>query len=610
VPRVVPAIAAAFLLLLLQAVPAQAGFAAGNDPILAGVAFPELSSIATDSQGDSLVAWSEGTTPEGPPLAPRARWISAEGQLGPVIDLALGGTGEGPTVAMAPSGRAFVAWRTVSSGEPNGAVGRWVERDGTLGQLISFAPPAEGELDVAELRVVVDPAGVATVVMRNQAPGYSNEVAMRRVQPDGTAGPLVPKVGAGIEIAAAALPDGSTLLATRSAGIQTSVLSPDLQISSAQASSGNAAFGPGLAVDSLGNALVAWRDGNGPPNSVRARRLAAGGAPVGDELLVKPEVPALIFTPIEVSADSADDFLVAWATEAPGGALAESRALNSSGAFSGPVETLSASGIQASGPVAAINDSGSGAVVWAGIMGMASERTLGRALGPAGVPSGEIVELLDQERGLVAAGAPALGFAAFAVGHADGIVVRRFMDPPACGASAVTYRRQRPILVPLACTGAAIESGAVLSGPRRGKLGAIDGPGLSIRYTPQGGNDGFEYSLANDGGASTAARVTIKDRAKPKVKRLRLVRKKGRLRFVVRLSEPAKLQIAVKRRGRKGRRVGGLRSRKPGRKAVLKVRPKLAKRLLAGGRFRAVAVAVDRAGNKSAPKRLKFKIPR
>ena len=51
-----------------------------------------------------------------------------------------------------------------------------------------------------------------------------------------------------------------------------------------------------------------------------------------------------------------------------------------------------------------------------------------------------------------------------------------------------------------------------------------------------------------------------------------------------------------------------MRSRRAASGATLKVRGALDGRLNAGGRFRAVAVAVDRAGNRSAPKLRAFRV--
>jgi hypothetical protein len=614
--------ASLLILLLLEVGGAQAGFAPANDLIATGP-FPEASGIATDPRGNSLVVWAEPTTTLGPPYVPRARWLSATGQLGPVIDLALGGTGFEPKVAMAPSGRAFVAWRVAGeNGPPVGAAGRWVEPDGTVDPLRTFAPPAEGELDVAELDVVVDPAGVATVGMRNQAQFMKEELAMQRVQPDSSVGPLVREVGIGIvEMQMAALPNGSTIGVWRDIGIEEAVLTKDLEVvPTAKLASTSSVFGPGIAVDSLGNGLVAWRQGNAPPFSVRGRLLDRAGAPLGSELIVEGDAPGNLGTPLNVAADSANDFLVAWSRqEGSNNSLARARTVSSSGAFTGPVQTLSAGGAVAEFPRPFLSDRGAGAVVWDRYSEMTST-TQGRTIDGAGAPTAGSLDLFSSTSNFVlASGVPAIGFAAFEIGSpstSGAIVVRRFMEPPTCADSSATVKQGRPITVHLDCSGLAMNGVQVLSGTGHGSLGTPDAATLTVRYRPRpgfAGTDGFTFTAGNDGGSSNSAGVSIKvrkDTVRPRIKRLRLVRRKRRLRFLVRVSEPARVRIAVDRRGRKRKRIvlGRVKSRKAKRNLTIPVRGRLAKRLLAGGRFRATAIATDLARNKSRPSRLRFKL--
>ena len=597
---------------------AEAAFAPENDTIVS-TQFPDAGGIATDPQGNSLVSWDQPTTALGPPYVPRARWLSAGGQLGPVIDLALGGTGFEPKVAMAPSGRAFVAWRIAGEGGPPvGAAGRWVEPDGSLGQLLTLVPP---EFNVAELDVVVDPAGVATVGMRNQASGFGQELAMRRIQPDSSLGPLVPEVGTGVlDMEMAALPNGSTVGVWRDIGIEEAVLTSDLEVvPTSKISSSSSDFGPGIAVDSLGNGLVAWRRGNAPPFSVRGRLLGPTGAPLGEELIVEPDAPGNLGTPLNVSADSADDFLVAWSRqEGVNNNLAKARTVNSSGVFTGPVQTLSGAGAET--PRAALTDRGTGAVAWGSFSGMSS-KALGRTIDGTGAPTGAITELLGElGGGIVASSTPAIGFAAFAMQKRDGVVVRRYLDPPTCGDSQARVKQGKPIAVPLSCTGLAIETGNVVTPPKHGKLGAIDAAALSVKYTPKPGfkgDDSFTYTGDNDGGASNVAKVTIKigkDTVKPKIQRFRFVKAKRRYKFVLKISERARVRITVVRLAREGKKrkrvvVGKAKAKKAKRKVTVRVHGKLARKLAKGGRFRATAIATDRAGNKSSPRRLKIKLP-
>ncbi len=620
-PRAALAILVSSLVLFSsQACVAQAGFAPENDVIATTPQFPDVSGIATDSEGDSLVVWDQTPAPKAPEEA-KARWLSASGDLGPIIDLSLPAEGRAyqPQVAMAPAGRAFVAWRVLgSSGPPSAAVGRWVEADGSLGPLLTLAAGEAGEMDVVELKVVVDHAGVATAVWENQA---KTKLCLRRVQPDGTLGTLLPELAGGVDgLELAALPNGSTVAAWRAAGTEVTVVTNELSYGSPQVvSSNNETADPALAIDSLGNVLVAWKEGSEGPFSVEGALLSPSGVPVGGQLLIDPSLPNNLGSEVDVAADSANDFLVTWVRQdAMSQYVVNARGVNSDGTFAGPAQPVSAGGVTGLSPRAALNDTGSGAVAWSSYVGMSSH-ALGRTTDAAGAPTGDIAHLYGPgNRGIDVSGAPGLGFAAFLIARSDGADVRRYMEPPSCSDSQATVRQGKPIVVPLACTGLAIESAQVTAGPGHGQLGTFDPATLSLSYSPKpgfDGNDAFGFMGVNDGGSSNVATVTIdvgKDSVKPKIKRFRFVKRKRHMKFVLKISEPARVRIVVARKakkGKKGKRVGKLRSRKPKRKAVIKVRGKLARKLLAGGRFRATAIATDPAGNKSAPRRLKIKLP-
>jgi hypothetical protein len=610
VPRPATAIALALLLLLtVQVTAAEAAFAPENDTLPTSE-FASVSGIASDSQGNTLVTWTEFIGPTE--VAPRARWVSASGKLGPVIDLSPGGTGFEPVVAMAPSGRAFVAWRDSDGSGRSDAIGRWVEPDSSLGPLLTLVLAEAGKMSAVELRVVVDPAGVATAAWRNGEPGSFQEVDMRRIQPDSTMSDLVPQVGKDVvELEIAALPNGSTVAVWRSVGIEEAVLKSDLEIvPETQISSDNSGAGPGIAVDDLGNGLVAWRGEPGESQfTLLGRRLDASGAPLGGELPIEPTQREGVSLPPDVAADSADDFVVTWSERLDSSTFAVAvRTVNSAGAFTGDVQLLTPSGFAATEAKTALLDSGTGAVVWENFVGMASS-AFGRTIGAAGLPTSDSFEIAPKGGFIVSSSVPSAGFAAFAITQQEGLVVRRFLEPPVCRPVSVTIRKAKPTPIPLDCSGLGIDTGQAVRGPRHGSLGSIEAAARSVIYTPRGGNDSFSYLLANDGGAAQPVEVTIADRAKPRIRRLRLQRKKGQLRFLARVSEPARIRIVVRRRGGSGRRiVGRLKGGKPQRKAVVRVRGKLARKLLGGGRFKATAVAIDLAGNKSAPRPLRFKL--
>jgi hypothetical protein len=594
---------------------AEAGFAPENDVVATTATFPDVSGLATDPEGDSLIAWDARPNPEAPEEA-KARWLSPSGELGAVLDLSAPTAGRAiePQVAMAPTGRAFVAWRVLHApGDPADAVGRWVEADGSLGPLLTIALGETGTMDVVEVTVVVDAGGVASVVWDNQASGGG--LSLRRIQPDATVGPVVPDFAAGGNgLETAALPNGSTVAVWRGGdGTNLSVVTGALSYDPQQViSSNNETADPALAIDALGNVLVAWKEGSEDPFSVEGRLLAPNGAPAGGPLLIDPSFSNELGSEVAVAADSANDFLVAWARQAvTGNYVISARGLDSEGTFKGLSQPLSADDSTNLFPQAMLDDAGAGAVAWSRFLGMSTAGALARTTDASGAPTGEISQL-ESGRPVRVSSAPQVGFAAFLMARSDGAEVRRYLEPPACSDSRATVKQGKPIVIPLACNGLAIEGAQVTAAPAHGQLGPVDPASLSLSYTPQAGFDGddaFSFTGVNDGGASNAATVSIdvgKDTLKPKIRRFRFVKRKRRMKFVLKISEPARVRILVARRGKKGKRLGRLKTKKLKRKAVIRVRGKLAKKLLAGGRFKASAVATDPARNKSRPRRLKF----
>ena len=298
------------------------------------------------------------------------------------------------------------------------------------------------------------------------------------------------------------------------------------------------------------------------------------------------------------------------------------RGIDPSGEFRGPPQPISAAGSHAEdGLAAAIDDQGRGAVAWLDY-DLKQSRVVGRPIQSVGLPDGDLAEMIPApvEISVIAAGVPALGYAAFLARQRDAVVLRRFLEPPVCRDSAATVTQGRPVTIPPSCTGAGIETTRVVSNPGHGAVGPPGAGSLALTYTPTPGfqgTDRLSYSVGNDGGSSNPALVTIKvgkDTVKPRIKRFRFVRGKHD-KFVLSLSEPARVAItvdALAAGAKQSKRTvaGRVRSKRFSRKVVIPVRGKLAKRLRGGGRFRATAVATDPARNRSKPKRLKIVVRR
>jgi hypothetical protein len=626
-----PVVASAVLLaaLLTCAPAAEAAFAPTNEEVVTApnLSLP-LSGLGTDAQGNSVIAWEE--QPDA--YKAKARRLAADGTLGPVLDLDPGLPGRDPVVAMAASGRAFVAWRAYDEENPfaTGVRGRWIETDNSLGPVLTLVVGKEGELNAGGgLLPTVDPSGIATIAWKNETGMAGGELMLRRVQPNGTLSPLVPDVTGGkpVDPKIAALPDGSTLVIWRSAFIERAVVGPNLELGApAPISAENNGGEQLLAVDSHGYGLATWRSEKESTYGLRGRQFDPSGNPVGDELIIDANLPEIPDN-ASLAVDSADDFLATWVRpDAEGDIVVHARPINRVAGLTGPAQTLSDEDQNSVGPFGAIDDFGTGAVTWTVFMGMGSQIPRGTAIGSLGSPLGSAQDLFSKATVLNSSSAPAAGFAAFLMRASSGetdrtMIVRRYLVPPRCGDSVVTRRRTGSLEVPLSCAGAGIESAEAVGVPGKGTLGSFNAAGPTLLYTPKrgsGGNDSFVFRAVNDGGASSLATVVIKDRLRPVIRKLRLVRpetkksagasaKKGGRRpyFSLRLSEPAKARVSVERRG-KGRRfvkVGKVGSRKARSRLKLPIPPKLAAKLGRGGRFRATAVATDPAGNRSKPRR-------
>lgn len=599
---------------------AQAGFAPTNEPIVEAKNL-QPTGLASDAQGNSLVAWSQDPTGSFHEL--KARRVSATGTVGPVFDLAPGETGFRPSVAMTPSGRAFVAWRVILESAPDWAKGRWVEPNGALGPVLTLAKGEAGVEDAGNVETVIDPTGVVTVAWENTD---ANTLELRRVTPAGALGPLVEDVAEGgvTNPVVAALPNGSTVAVWRNSGSEKNVVTAANAVGTVEKISvSNAAGDNEIAVDAAGNALVVWRQSTVEEFAVKGRRLDPSGSVVGPELTIEPLSKGFMGSRPEVAADSAGNFLVTWTRQdALGDATVSARGLNAAGTFAGPEQIVSTPGIDAGSDLPALLDGGIGVVAWQDSTA-ASDAIVGRTVNSLGVPTSGIEPLFPDGFGPnTVSSLPATGFAAYLFEYAvdgatQGIVLRRFMVPPTCAGSTATVVQGAPISIPISCTGPALEGAQVLAQPRHGRLGPLDPATLSFSYAPDPGfegSDSFTYAGTNDGGASAAVEVTIavgKETVKPRIKKLRFIRKGKKFRLV--FSESAKAVVRVKsvvrsNGKRKVKLIGKVASKKIAGKATIKVKGKLAKKLAAGGRFRAIAVATDQAKNKSKPKRISFKL--
>jgi hypothetical protein len=481
-------------------------------------------SDAVDPAGNTVAVWMQkGTSPPTTPVAMGTR-IAADGSLGPLLSLSPPGEeGIYPTVAVAPSGAAFVAWRLNFA--PNWVKGRWINADGSLGPVLTILTGSESE-DGVGLRVVVDANGVATVAWYNQATGKSNVVELRRIHSDSTQGAQVtgPLDAANGSFSMAALLGGATFLVSGSVTDVVDAGGTAGAPQDAHTSGTVSTLETGVAFDAQGNGLIAWRRGLEAPWALVARRVNSTGAPIGSELEVEPATESFISATQQIAADSNGHFLVGWfEQDAKNYGHDYVRAVNVDGSFAGGAQAVSELG--GGVPYVALDDRGFGLAAFSfRLVEAPHSLVLGRILGAGAAPLGAITPLSGAEPGgLVSlSNNPANGVAtsvwAQTTGGKEVVMARRYLEPPTCSDTQATILLGQPTAAPLSCTGIGVNGARIVTPPAHGTLGAFSATGPSIAYTPTPGyqgSDSFVYEGQNDGGASNAATVRIAVNAAP-----------------------------------------------------------------------------------------------
>lgn len=635
---------------------AQAGFS-GSQALSDPVQQIGTTADAVDSAGNTWAVWDE-VNGSGPTLTDdvKARRIAADGTLGTTLPISTPGEiSFQPSIAMGPDGRVFVAWATI--GQPNGVEGRWINTDGSLGPIDTLLTPSATE-DATAVTAVVGDEGVASVIWFNQSQ-KGGKLEARQVGPDDSLGPQLTGPAGQSEFAAAALPGGSTFIVV---GAMTTVLSANGTFSTpvnASTSNGVSTLHTGIAFDAHGDGLIAWRKGNGPPDSIVARRIDETGAPIGDEIVVDPQTTDSIGPDQEVGVDSSGHFLVGWFhQDVVNDGHAFVRAVNLDGSLPGDAHPVSALGNAT--PLLTLDDLGTGVASFVfRDPGAMQDLVQGQALDIGGSPAGPNAALSGGNVGFFAslASNPANGVATTVwnqvVGDSSVATFSRFLEPLTCANATATVVQGRPVAASVSCNGIDFTGARVVSGPAHGKLGAFDPATHSFTYTPTAGfegSDSFVYEGDNDGGPSAGATVRIgvgRDTVPPAIQGFALKRtrmhaahvvaggkhKKKRAAtfsytFELRYSEAStvKLTIQQPRRGvRKGkhcrpahgaargkactlyRSLGSLSSSSVAGSASIAVPATLVRRLAKAGKLRVTAIAFDAAHNPSQPRHLNLR---
>jgi hypothetical protein len=206
--------------------------------------------VALDSAGNATIVWSQAIVRStGDPhnefetlaAAAYARHLTADGSLGPVIELPGGGKNFLPQVAAAPTGKVTVAWWHLDAGSSGASIrvatvgdsgiagtvrdvpaprnrtelvmdsqgnltlatlypdltAQRVDARGALGAIRLLGPIDTDESDEELLRIALDRAGNPTFVWLTAPSSSSNQLLARQIRDDDSIGPLWTLAGRG-----------------------------------------------------------------------------------------------------------------------------------------------------------------------------------------------------------------------------------------------------------------------------------------------------------------------------------------------------------------------------------------------------------------------------
>jgi hypothetical protein len=644
-------IAAAVTALALPAL-ARAGFSSQLVPISepAPAGNTGVTDVAAGPSGDVLVAWSESRAETH--IAVRLRRIRPDGSLGPVLDITDGTTRAGnPHVAVGPNGRAIVAWvEAPSFGQPSAVRARWVEPDDTLGEPITLKT-AGAASDSGELELTATATNGALVAWHNftSVPGPFRRIEARYVTATGDVSDLIFPVSGGgsTGVVAAGNASGGALLSWRDSGVEAQEIASDGTPGLLQTPAPGLVADPGLATDGNDHFQLIYKRGS-LPAALEYRALAANGS-FGPEQDLDPSAQEQIGS-FDVATDSDNRSLVVWNRFQPNSdQVVRARFLAPSGAPEPDTFATSAGIGNLAEPDAGIGGDG-GAIAWVTTTVAGSESVWGRILPASGPPQDPIPlssQTGDPSRPLLEIAPDNVGLAAWTEGlDPEGpepqrqILARQILPPPRCPDVHGTVVQGRPTRIDLACTGLQLEAPEIVGRPAHGTLGVPDVASQGVTYTPRpgyAGADGFTFRGLNRGGAGTIQTATLtvgRDTVRPVIRRFGISRRRVRVAvaaatakrgrrtvFRLRYSEIATATIRIELRRRcprnshrrrvrckKYRRIGSLRARTARISTTVPLRMRFGGRQLRPGRYRASAVARDRAGNLSKLRRLGFRV--
>lgn len=347
---------------------ASAGHAVAWSPpttIAAGASVGEPQLATSYDTGTSVIAWQSDS-------AIFARRVTAGGKLGGKRRLSSATEGEGPQVAVGPSGAVVVVW----SGAGYTLRARRISADGKVGPVRKIASGyGRGTHNTSEVDVAMGGDGVATIAWSQviaepaEPKGLrilSARVHVRRLASDGRLSPAVELPPAGAENRAPRVAVDRLGRATVCWAMHTDTthgvravrverggaIGPVHEISSPKQYWPGG--GPEIVMDAAGRATVIWADSD----ALIARRIGVGGSLGTAHVLAQGGSKF----GARAAVDAAGRVVVAW-RDATSGDLVRARRIAGDGTL-GPLLTLMASPGATSDPDVAVDPVGAATVVW------------------------------------------------------------------------------------------------------------------------------------------------------------------------------------------------------------------------------------------------------
>jgi hypothetical protein len=316
---------------------------------------PAWPQVASDDDGDSVVVWQQLDTHTNWRIV--ARRVGRRGALGPLLMLTPDGSiGNLPQVALAPGGRALVAWseyRPTASAGSYYTVLRQIFSNGTVGRALDLGPGSPEPPAIA-----MDRHGVAVVAWTDYGRVFVRRVKAAAVSPTR----VIASAGGGLALVhASSGRDGDFVISFRSVRPRPRVwlrswrrdgsLGRPLPISPPQHYAG---FLDSLATDLDGDSVVVWTEDLAVNRRVVYGRQVSRSGTLGDIVrLGMGDRP-------DVAVDDDGDGIAVWQPPGDEANPVWSRAILRNGGF-GPVQTIGEDG---RAPRVAATPAGRTVAVW------------------------------------------------------------------------------------------------------------------------------------------------------------------------------------------------------------------------------------------------------